>query len=103
MRSDAFILNQKQQVSGLKRNVFRLDEFGEWERKCSRCELWLPFSEEFWYTYLSQGRDITQSHCIACEKERASRKRPKKPKTAKRKHVSFSINGFHYVPLSDID
>lgn len=39
MRSDAFILNQKQQVSGLKRNVFRLDEFGEWERKCSRCEL----------------------------------------------------------------
>lgn len=99
MHKQAFILNKKQQISGLKRGVFRVDDDQEWERRCSRCDEWLPFAPEFWYAYVSQGREITQSHCIACEKERCASKRPPKVVPPK-KSVTLVIDGFRYCSLS---
>ena len=48
---------------------FRINEDGELEKFCPRCEEWWPADREFWYTTGPAGKGKLHSWCKACYQE----------------------------------
>ena len=58
----------------------RLDEDGELERQCFKCEDWWPADREFFFGYIDKkGKEVLHSWCKACylEFRRDSRQQKK--------------------------
>lgn len=98
----AFNPNPQRKAILIRQKTLREGQDGL-EKRCTFCGEWLPFSDEYWYSYRAKhiGYRRTQPHCRFCDQEKQAQRRAAKAKRLSHQPKSFFIHGhwWHFIDM----